>query len=64
MDTSADAMLHAKPILERFHLDRKAAVVTGGGQGIGRVLANAGASVAIADVDGARAELVARELIS
>ena len=49
-----------------FRLDGKVAVVTGGGQGIGeaicRRLAAAGAKLAVFDLDGAKAESVAREL--
>ena len=49
-----------------FRLDGRHALVTGGASGIGentcRVLAAAGASVTIADVDGARAESLAAEL--
>lgn len=49
-----------------FRLDGRTALVTGGASGIGestcRVLANAGASVIIADVDRARAEALAAEL--
>lgn len=49
-----------------FRLDGRHALVTGGASGIGentcRVLAAAGASVSIADVDRARAEALAAEL--
>jgi 2-keto-3-deoxy-L-fuconate dehydrogenase len=49
-----------------FRLDGKRALVTGGASGIGestcRVLASAGASVIIADVDQPRAEALSRQL--
>ncbi|HZT33796.1 MAG TPA: SDR family NAD(P)-dependent oxidoreductase [Bryobacteraceae bacterium] len=49
-----------------FRLDGRAALITGGASGIGeatsRVLAQAGASVIIVDIDQARAEALAREL--
>ncbi len=49
-----------------FRLDGKTALVTGGASGIGeatcRALANAGATVVIADVDRARAEALSKEL--
>lgn len=61
-----DVVLQAKPILERFRLDGRVALVTGAGQGIGRAFAHAlgeaGAAVAIADVNLESAKAVVAEL--
>lgn len=55
-------------ILERFKLNGRTALVTGAGQGIGEALvhalAQAGAKVAVVDVNGANAEKVAEEIKS
>jgi NAD(P)-dependent dehydrogenase (short-subunit alcohol dehydrogenase family) len=61
-----DPVLTASPILDRFRLDGRVALVTGGGQGIGRALAHglgeAGAAVAVVDMKQETADTVVHEL--
>ena len=58
----------AKPfrVMELFRLDGEAAMITGAGNGLGRIaaltLAQAGAGIAVTDIDGAAAERVAGEI--
>jgi NAD(P)-dependent dehydrogenase (short-subunit alcohol dehydrogenase family) len=63
-----DKVLEAKSIMDRFRLDGRVALVTGGGQGIGRgyahALGEAGAAVAVVDIAVERAEEVVDELKS
>jgi NAD(P)-dependent dehydrogenase (short-subunit alcohol dehydrogenase family) len=63
-----DKIIQSKNILERFSLKGKVALVTGSGQGIGRgfahALADAGADVAVVDLNIDTAEGVVKEITS
>lgn len=62
----SDIVMSAKPILDRFRLDGRVALVTGGAQGIGRAFAHAlgeaGAAVAVVDLNLEGAQRVVSEL--
>ena len=63
-----DEVVEARNIIDRFRLDGRTALVTGAAQGIGRAYAHAlgeaGAKVAIVDINLEKAEEVVQELES
>ncbi len=66
METRSVALIGRPEDNLRFRLDGKAAIITGGGSGIGQAIAlrfaNAGAAVHILDLDRAQAEAVAKDI--